>query len=74
VVGGDIPAGVWRRFMVAAHASLAVSDFPWLLPDPVVETRPDPRNGFYETLAAEFARTASEREDADEASPTPPTN
>ncbi|MCK5909089.1 MAG: penicillin-binding protein, partial [Caulobacter sp.] len=74
VVGGDIPAAVWRRFMVAAHASLAVSDFPWLLDDPVVETRPDPRNGFYETLAAELARTASEREDAGEAGPTPPTN
>lgn len=65
VVGGDIPAAVWRRFMVAAHASLAVSDFPWLLEDPVVETKPDPRNGFYETLAAELARTASERESAD---------
>ncbi len=62
VVGGDIPAAVWRRFMVAAHASLAVSDFPWLLDDPVVDTKPDPRNGFYETLAAEFARTASERD------------
>jgi penicillin-binding protein 1A len=62
VVGGDIPAAVWRRFMVAAHASLAVSDFPWLLDDPVAETKPDPRNGFYETLAAELARTASERE------------
>lgn len=64
VVGGDIPAAVWRRFMVAAHASLAVSDFPWLLDDPVAETKPDPRNGFYETLAAELARTASEREGA----------
>lgn len=65
VVGGDIPAAVWRRFMVAAHASLAISDFPWLLDDPVVETKPDPRNGFYETLAAELARTASEAEGAE---------
>lgn len=65
VVGGDLPAGIWRRFMVAAHASLAVSDFPWLLADPVVESKPDPRNGFYEGLAAELGRTASEREGAD---------
>ena len=43
---------IWRRFMVTAHQSLAVRDFDWLLPDPVVETQPDPRNGFYETLAA----------------------
>lgn len=64
VVGGDLPASIWRRFMVTAHQSLAVRDFDWLLPDPVVETQPDPRNGFYETLAAEFARTASELEDA----------
>ncbi|MDB5455273.1 MAG: penicillin-binding protein family [Caulobacter sp.] len=61
VVGGDIPAGIWRRFMVAAHQGLAVRDFPWLLPDPA-GNEPDPRNGFYETLAAEFARAASDPE------------
>lgn len=70
VVGGDLPASIWRRFMVTAHQSLAVRDFDWLLPDPVVETQPDPRNGFYETLAAEFARTASELEETDQ--PDPP--
>lgn len=72
VVGGDIPAAVWRRFMIAAHASLAVSDFPWLLDDPGVQAKPDPRNGFYETLAAEFARTASEAEGAGGEDPAPP--
>lgn len=70
VVGGDLPASIWRRFMVTAHQTLAVRDFAWLLPDPVVENQPDPRNGFYETLAAEFARTASQLEEADQ--PEPP--
>ncbi|MGH1557820.1 penicillin-binding transpeptidase domain-containing protein [Caulobacter segnis] len=69
IVGGDIPATLWRRFMVTAHQTLAVRDFDWLLPDPVVENQPDPRNGYYETLAAEFARAASDLEDA--AAPPP---
>ena len=62
VVGGDIPASIWRRFMLSAHEGLAVRDFPWLLPDPAPRSSPDPRNGYYETLAAEFARAASELE------------
>lgn len=70
VVGGDIPASIWRRFMLAAHEGLAVRDFPWLLPDPEPLSKPDPRNGFYETLGAEFARTASELEP--EAAPEDP--
>ena len=62
VVGGDMPASIWRRYMLAAHEGLAVRDFPWLLPDPEPLSTPDPRNGFYETLASEFARSASELE------------
>jgi membrane peptidoglycan carboxypeptidase len=42
VVGGDIPASIWRRFMLAAHEGLAVRDFPWLLPDPAPLSRPIP--------------------------------
>ena len=64
VVGGDIPASIWRRYMLVAHEGLAVRDFPWLLPDPEPSSSPDPRNGFYETLSAEFARSASELEPA----------
>ncbi len=60
VVGGDIPATIWRRYMLAAHEGLAIRDFPWLVPDPEPVSEPDPRNGFYETLAAEFARAAAE--------------
>jgi len=62
VVGGDIPASIWRRYMLAAHEGLAVRDFPWLLPDPAPLSSPDPRNGYYETLSSEFARSASELE------------
>ena len=62
VVGGDIPATIWRRFMIGAHETLAVRDFDWLLPDPAPQTEPDPRNGYYETLAAEVARTAADLE------------
>jgi penicillin-binding protein 1A len=71
IVGGDIPASIWRKFMMAAHENLAVRDFSWLLPDPAPESAPDPRNGYYETLAAEFARTASELESAANPPPAP---
>ena len=71
VVGGDIPASIWRRFMMTAHRALAVRDFPWLLPDPAPQTEPDPRNGYYETLSAEFARAASELESAAQQAPPP---
>jgi len=67
VVGGDIPATIWRRFMITAHEPLAIRDFPWLLPDPAPQSEPDPRNGYYETLAAEFARVAAELEAAGQA-------
>lgn len=68
VVGGDMPASIWRRFMISAHETLAIRDFDWLLPDPLPESEPDPRNGYYETLAAEFARAAADLE----AAATPP--
>jgi penicillin-binding protein 1A len=42
VVGGDIPASIWRRYMLAAHEGLAVRDFPWLLADPRRCPRPIP--------------------------------
>jgi penicillin-binding protein 1A len=71
IVGGDIPASIWRKFMMSAHENLAVRDFSWLLPDPAPESAPDPRNGYYETLAAEFARTASELESAANPPPVP---
>ena len=69
VVGGDIPASIWRRFMIVAHEGLAVRDFDWLLPDPALQYEADPRNGFYGTLASEFARAAQEEAPAPTAAP-----
>jgi penicillin-binding protein 1A len=37
VTGGVLPAEIWRRFMIAAHAQIPARDFDWLLPDPVPE-------------------------------------
>jgi penicillin-binding protein 1A len=37
VVGGDLPAEMWRKFMLIAHDGLAVRDFP-TLPDPSPST------------------------------------
>ncbi len=34
VTGGEIPAAVWKRFMVAAEADKPVVDFAWLVPEP----------------------------------------
>ncbi|MBV9509718.1 MAG: PBP1A family penicillin-binding protein, partial [Caulobacteraceae bacterium] len=34
IVGGAIPAEIWRRMMLAAHQNLPVRDFPWLPPEP----------------------------------------
>ena len=60
ITGGELPAQIWRRFMMAAHEGLAVRDFDAVAagagPD---GPAPDPRNGFYETLGAEFARAAA---------------
>ncbi|MGR4863029.1 multimodular transpeptidase-transglycosylase PbpC [Caulobacter sp. LARHSG274] len=72
VVGGDIPASIWRRFMLTAHEGLAVRDFPWLVADPAPQSSPDPRNGFYETLSAEFARAAAELEPPPNPDEAPP--
>lgn len=60
VVGGDLPASVWRRFMIAAQKGLATRDFDWLLPEVSAATEPDPRNSFYATLADDLGREASE--------------
>ena len=64
VVGGDIPAEIWRRFMLRAHTGLPVRDFPQLAP-PV---RPGPRmqtvearSSFYDSLASEFEAEAEPR-------------
>jgi penicillin-binding protein 1A len=74
ITGGQIPAEIWRRMMVAAHKNLPVRDFAWMPPpDPVEQPEPsgepavetaaagadaDPRTGFYDQLSADFGRAA----------------
>ena len=38
VTGGQLPADIWRRFMLVAHDGLAARDFPWLGDEPSGET------------------------------------
>ncbi|MBW3616446.1 MAG: PBP1A family penicillin-binding protein [Proteobacteria bacterium] len=56
VTGGELPALIWRRFMIAAHEGLPVRDLRELTPLP--EGQGDAvqaaRSDFYSTLAAEF--------------------
>jgi penicillin-binding protein 1A len=63
VTGGDLPAEIWRRFMVVAHQGLPPRDFPWLggasganAPAPV---QAGERAAFYQALSADFARAAA---------------
>ncbi len=60
VVGGDLPAAIWKRMMTVAHENLPVRDFDWLTTPVGPDEQPDPRNGFYGDLAAEFARARVE--------------
>jgi len=68
VSGGDLPAEIWRRFMLAAEADQPARDFafaPGAMPPP---TPPPPseapaaasgeRESFYQGLARDFAETA----------------
>ena len=55
VTGGDLPAVLWRRFMLEAHQGLPVRDFDVAAPD---RQDLDARDRFYAELAAEFAREA----------------
>jgi penicillin-binding protein 1A len=60
VVGGDLPAQIWRRFMLHAHRGLPPRDFPALVPPERAREAglADTRAAFYSTLAAELAREA----------------
>lgn len=33
VVGGEIPADIWKRFMLKAHEGVEPHDFAWMVPD-----------------------------------------
>ena len=63
VVGGDLPAEIWRRFMLAAHEGLPARDFQFLgggetQPETPGAPAPEERTAFYQGLAADFAKAA----------------
>ena len=73
VTGGELPAMIWRRFMIAAHRGLPVRGFfaaPMAedLDDAAVAER---RVSFYDSLASEFSREAGEPEPELEAAAPP---
>ena len=65
VAGGDVPAEIWRRFMLAAHQGLPPRDFPFLGETPAAAqaapdsaapaARAEARTAFYQNLSSEFA-------------------
>ena len=57
ITGGELPASIWRRFMIEAHQGLPVRDFDGLAPK---RTELAARDQFYAELAAEFAREAGD--------------
>ena len=60
VTGGELPALIWRRFMVEAHEGLPVRGFRE--PPPPLQGAEDAllaaRSSFYDSLSAEFDREA----------------
>jgi penicillin-binding protein 1A len=59
VAGGAIPAEIWRQVMLAAHATLPPRPFSWASGEPIEPTTvSDPREAFYQALAADFAAAA----------------
>lgn len=72
VVGGDLPAAIWKRMMVAAHENLPVRDFDWLIAPVGPDEQPDPRNGFYGDLASEFSRARVEASEEAQSLEPPP--
>jgi penicillin-binding protein 1A len=61
VVGGDLPADIWRRFMLAAEANQPARDFsgapaaPAMPPASSEPAEAGSRAAFYQGLAQDFA-------------------
>jgi penicillin-binding protein 1A len=55
ITGGELPASIWRRFMIEAHQGVPARDFDGLAPE---RKALEARDAFYAELAAEFAREA----------------
>jgi penicillin-binding protein 1A len=59
VAGGAMPAEIWRQVMLAAHSAIPPHPFAWANGEPVKpEEVSDPREAFYQALAADFANAA----------------
>jgi penicillin-binding protein 1A len=71
VTGGQVPAEIWRRMMIAAHQNVPVHDFAWLpaetpadqtASEVAVSDAPpqaeDQRSNFYGGLSNDFGRAA----------------
>jgi penicillin-binding protein 1A len=81
ITGGQIPAEIWRRMMIAAHQNVPVHDFAWLPAETPgeptdadsgapsdAEPQGDARGAFYDNLSDDFGR-AADGEDVSSAEP-----
>jgi penicillin-binding protein 1A len=61
VAGGALPAEIWRQVMQAAHDGMVPHVFEWLPEqrEAAAQALSDERGGFYEALAADFAKAAA---------------
>ncbi|HEY3890006.1 MAG TPA: PBP1A family penicillin-binding protein, partial [Caulobacteraceae bacterium] len=77
VTGGQVPAEIWRRMMIAAHQNVPIHDFAWLPAEtPADQTtadiatsdappQADVRSNFYDNLSNDFGRAADGDMDRD---------
>ncbi len=84
VTGGQVPAEIWRRMMIAAHQNVPIHDFAWLPAEtPAEETtadiatsdapaQADARSNFYDDLSGDFGRAADGEMDRERAADAPP--
>jgi penicillin-binding protein 1A len=73
VTGGELPAMIWRRFMIAAHRGMPVRGFftPAMAEELGDAATAERRSAFYDSLASEFARDAGEAPAPPEGPPPP---
>ncbi|MDR3513237.1 MAG: PBP1A family penicillin-binding protein [Caulobacteraceae bacterium] len=86
VTGGEAPADIWRRMMIAAHGDAPVRDFAWMPPPsaatPDQDLEPsgesgldpaaDPKAAFYDDLANDFDKAQGGHAGDDAAGEPPP--
>jgi penicillin-binding protein 1A len=77
VTGGQVPAEIWRRMMIAAHQNVPIHDFAWLPAETAADQttadiatsnappQADVRSNFYDNLSNDFGRAADGDMDRD---------